>query len=264
MESQSGASVTGSEADFLKKWHPSYLYGQQSLPQNVTSNSTQQARASQVDDTERESRTDPRSGEDSLYMLKSARNFTQASGGAHVSGGLGSGAPVSGGQIQLWQFLLELLSDPPSHGHCIAWEGQNGEFKLTDPDEVARRWGERKSKPNMNYDKLSRALRYYYDKNIMSKVHGKRYAYKFDFAGLSAAQQQQSLQGAPSLGTRTAGDYRLHHAGDFFLTPQVYPPGSTGRKLSSMDFSSGGYWTSAGSTCQPYRGTPHVQYSCAM
>lgn len=38
------------------------------------------------------------------------------------------------------------------------------------PDDVARRWGERKSKPNMNYDKLSRALRYYYDKNIMSKV----------------------------------------------------------------------------------------------
>jgi hypothetical protein len=25
---------------------------------------------------------------------------------------------------------------------------------------VARRWGERKSKPNMNYDKLSRALRW--------------------------------------------------------------------------------------------------------
>ncbi|XP_014672725.1 PREDICTED: ETS-like protein pointed, isoform P1 [Priapulus caudatus] len=57
------------------------------------------------------------------------------------------------------------------------------------PDEVARRWGERKSKPNMNYDKLSRALRYYYDKNIMTKVHGKRYAYKFDFAGLAQASQ---------------------------------------------------------------------------
>ncbi|KAI1898354.1 hypothetical protein AGOR_G00071460 [Albula goreensis] len=68
---------------------------------------------------------------------------------------------------------------------CIAWEGTNGEFKLVDPDEVARRWGERKSKPNMNYDKLSRALRYYYDKNIMTKVHGKRYAYKFDFHGLA-------------------------------------------------------------------------------
>ena len=58
-----------------------------------------------------------------------------------------------------------------------------------DPDEVARKWGERKSKPNMNYDKLSRALRYYYDKNIMTKVHGKRYAYKFDFTGIAQAVQ---------------------------------------------------------------------------
>ncbi|KAL8183032.1 UNVERIFIED_CONTAM: hypothetical protein K2H54_012894 [Gekko kuhli] len=92
------------------------------------------------------------------------------------------------GQIQLWQFLLELLSDR-ANLNCIAWEGTNGEFKLLDPDEVARRWGERKSKPNMNYDKLSRALRYYYDKNIMTKVHGKRYAYKFDFQGLAQVCQ---------------------------------------------------------------------------
>lgn len=92
------------------------------------------------------------------------------------------------GQIQLWQFLLELLSDP-KNSSCIAWEGTNGEFKLSDPDEVARRWGERKNKPNMNYDKLSRALRYYYDKNIMTKIHGKRYAYKFDFQGLAQLNQ---------------------------------------------------------------------------
>ncbi|XP_012256365.2 transcriptional regulator ERG homolog isoform X2 [Athalia rosae] len=97
-------------------------------------------------------------------------------------------ASSGSGQIQLWQFLLELLSDS-GNAACITWEGTNGEFKLTDPDEVARRWGERKSKPNMNYDKLSRALRYYYDKNIMTKVHGKRYAYKFDFQGLAAATQ---------------------------------------------------------------------------
>lgn len=97
----------------------------------------------------------------------------------------------------MWQFLLELLSDN-SNASCITWEGANGEFKLTDPDEVARRWGERKSKPNMNYDKLSRALRYYYDKNIMSKVHGKRYAYKFDFHGLAQACQPQPGESASS------------------------------------------------------------------
>ncbi|XP_040170294.1 DNA-binding protein D-ETS-6-like isoform X1 [Anopheles arabiensis] len=96
-----------------------------------------------------------------------------------------------GGQIQLWQFLLELLADS-SNAPCISWEGTNGEFKLSDPDEVARRWGERKAKPNMNYDKLSRALRYYYDKNIMTKVQGKRYTYKFDFHGLMAACQAQA------------------------------------------------------------------------
>ncbi|XP_069937080.1 transcriptional regulator Erg-like [Cherax quadricarinatus] len=100
-------------------------------------------------------------------------------------------AAQGSGQIQLWQFLLELLSDPTNSG-VITWEGTSGEFKILDPDEVARRWGERKSKPNMNYDKLSRALRYYYDKNIMTKVHGKRYAYKFDFRGLDQVRQQQS------------------------------------------------------------------------
>lgn len=67
-------------------------------------------------------------------------------------------AAQGSGQIQLWQFLLELLSDP-ANAAVITWEGTAGEFKILDPDEVARRWGERKSKPNMNYDKLSRALR---------------------------------------------------------------------------------------------------------
>jgi hypothetical protein len=41
----------------------------------------------------------------------------------------------------------------------LRWEGEKGEFKMVDPEEVARKWGERKNKNNMNYDKLSRALR---------------------------------------------------------------------------------------------------------
>ncbi|XP_035210321.1 uncharacterized protein LOC118184716 [Stegodyphus dumicola] len=98
----------------------------------------------------------------------------------------------SGGQIQLWQFLLELLSEPENSSH-IAWEGEEGEFRLLNPEEVARKWGDRKSKPNMNYDKLSRALRYYYDKGIMSKVNGKRYTYKFDFDGLLKACQPTGI-----------------------------------------------------------------------
>ena len=63
------------------------------------------------------------------------------------------------GQIQLWQFLLELLSEPETYSDIIVWEKGLGEFRLIDPDEVAQKWGVRKSKVNMNYDKLSRALR---------------------------------------------------------------------------------------------------------
>jgi len=31
----------------------------------------------------------------------------------------------------------------------------------------------------MNYEKLSRGLRYYYDKNIIHKTAGRRYVYRF-------------------------------------------------------------------------------------
>ncbi|XP_075449854.1 protein C-ets-2 [Ascaphus truei] len=82
------------------------------------------------------------------------------------------------GPIQLWQFLLELLTDKSCQSF-ISWTGDGWEFKLTDPDEVARRWGKRKNKPKMNYEKLSRGLRYYYDKNIIHKTSGKRYVYRF-------------------------------------------------------------------------------------
>lgn len=59
-----------------------------------------------------------------------------------------------GGQLQLWQFLLELLTDSKNE-NCIRWDGGDGLFTLTDPDEVARRWGARRNKPRMTYDKVS-------------------------------------------------------------------------------------------------------------
>ncbi|KAM8722658.1 ETS translocation variant 5-like [Acanthopagrus schlegelii] len=82
------------------------------------------------------------------------------------------------GSLQLWQFLLTLL-DNPANAHLIVWTGRNMEFKLIDPEEVARLWGIQKNRPAMNYDKLSRSLRYYYEKGIMQKVAGERYVYKF-------------------------------------------------------------------------------------
>lgn len=80
--------------------------------------------------------------------------------------------------ITLWQFLLELLISN-QHSRIIQWTNNEGEFKLINAEEVAKLWGLRKNKHNMNYDKLSRALRYYYDKNIIKKVMGQKFVYKF-------------------------------------------------------------------------------------
>ena len=41
------------------------------------------------------------------------------------------------GPIQLWQFLLELLTDRNCQQY-ISWTGDGWEFKLTDPDEVKK------------------------------------------------------------------------------------------------------------------------------
>lgn len=111
------------------------------------------------------------------------------------------------GSLQLWQFLVALLDEPAARwvfflcfcwkfgvsskifsyrflfptnslnplirsAGCIAWTGRGMEFKLVEPEEVARRWGLQKNRPAMNYDKLSRSLRYYYEKGIMQKVAG--------------------------------------------------------------------------------------------
>ncbi|KAM7379732.1 hypothetical protein PAMP_005263 [Pampus punctatissimus] len=59
-------------------------------------------------------------------------------------------------QVQLWHFLLELLGR--GEGGAIGWGGEWGEFVIRDPERLAKLWGERKGKPHMNYDKLSRAL----------------------------------------------------------------------------------------------------------
>jgi len=159
-------------------------------------------------------------------------------------------AVTGSGQIQLWQFLLELLSDS-NNATIITWEGTNGEFKMTDPDEVAKRWGERKSKPNMNYDKLSRALRYYYDKNIMTKVHGKRYAYKFDFHGISQAHQNHSAEGGMGkyqTDVSYAQSYHSHQPKLNFMAHPAPMPVSPGSYFPGTP-----YWNSPNSSL--YTGT---------
>ncbi|KAJ0173827.1 hypothetical protein K1T71_010976 [Dendrolimus kikuchii] len=45
---------------------------------------------------------------------------------------------------------------------------------------MARRWGAQKNRPAMNYDKLSRSLRYYYENGIMQTVAALVFTLKLD------------------------------------------------------------------------------------
>ncbi|XP_042209482.1 DNA-binding protein Ets97D-like [Homarus americanus] len=131
----------------------------------------------------------------------SSRSVSSGGGSSGVSGN-STGATGSGGpgnqQIQLWQFLLELLTEPNLYP-IISWYGCDGEFRLHQPEVVASLWGQRKSKPNMNYEKLSRALRYYYDGDMIAKVSGKRFVYRFvldlkSVVGYSADELRQQVE----------------------------------------------------------------------
>ncbi|XP_056457839.1 ETS1-related protein [Gadus chalcogrammus] len=108
---------------------------------------------------------------------------------------VGMSAYPGSGPIQLWQFLLELLLDSACRSF-ITWTGDGWEFKMSDPSEVAKRWGQCKNKPKMNYEKLSRGLRYYYHKNIIHKTAGKRYVYRFvcDVQGMLGKTAQEVLE----------------------------------------------------------------------
>ena len=83
--------------------------------------------------------------------------------------------------IQLWQFLKELLNQPHLYENCIKWiNRKEGEFRIVNSVLVANLWGKRKNRPKMNYDKLSRSIRQYYKKNIMIKTtKSQRLVYKF-------------------------------------------------------------------------------------
>ncbi|KAK2496330.1 hypothetical protein MC885_005217 [Smutsia gigantea] len=80
----------------------------------------------------------------------------------------------------LWEFIRDILIHPELNGGLLKWENrQEGVFKFLRSEAVAQLWGQKKKNSSMTYEKLSRAMRYYYKREILERVDGRRLVYKF-------------------------------------------------------------------------------------
>ncbi|CAJ0934261.1 unnamed protein product, partial [Mesorhabditis belari] len=111
---------------------------------------------------------------------------------------------------KLWEFIRDALKDPSTCPSVVRWEDPNeGVFRIVESEKLARLWGERKNNTKMTYEKLSRAMRYYYNTKILLPVSGRRLVYKFgpnargwNNGGVSAS----SSWSGPSAGTGSDED----------------------------------------------------------
>ncbi|NWQ86245.1 ELF5 factor, partial [Burhinus bistriatus] len=79
----------------------------------------------------------------------------------------------------LWEFVRDLPLSPEENCGILEWEDRGqGIFRVVKSEALAKMWGQRKKNDRMTYEKLSRALHYYYKTGILERVY-RRLVYKF-------------------------------------------------------------------------------------
>ncbi|XP_055505737.1 ETS homologous factor-like isoform X2 [Leucoraja erinacea] len=92
----------------------------------------------------------------------------------------GNGKKHSPRGTHLWEFIRDILLDSEKNPGLIKWEDRSeGVFRFLKSEAVAQLWGKKKNNSSMTYEKLSRAMRYYYKREILERVDGRRLVYKF-------------------------------------------------------------------------------------
>merc|ERR1712113_684267 len=85
-----------------------------------------------------------------------------------------------GSTLKISQWIVKLLRDPETNPSVIMWEDEpEGKFRVINSNAFAQLWAVEKKNPAMNYEKLSRAMRYYYRNKEIEMVKGERLTYKF-------------------------------------------------------------------------------------
>eukprot|EP00112_Aurelia_sp_Birch-Aquarium-sp1_P000570 Seg1054.10 transcript_id=Seg1054.10/GoldUCD/mRNA.D3Y31 product="ETS-like factor" protein_id=Seg1054.10/GoldUCD/D3Y31 len=82
--------------------------------------------------------------------------------------------------LHLWEFLRDILNNESMSPRAIEWTvKERGEFRLIKTGVVAQLWGMSKNRTSMTYEKMARAMRYYYKMKILEKVPHKRLHFRF-------------------------------------------------------------------------------------
>merc|ERR1712032_622948 len=85
-----------------------------------------------------------------------------------------------GSSLKISQWIVELLRNPETNPSVIMWEDEPaGKFRVINSNAFAALWAKVQKNPAMNYEKLSRAMRYYYRNKEIEMVKGERLTYKF-------------------------------------------------------------------------------------
>lgn len=90
----------------------------------------------------------------------------------------------------LYEFLVLLLHKPHYVSYAFYKDKQRGIFEISQPEKVAQLWEQvknRQAHQKMTYDKFARAIRWYYNRDIMIKTNT-RYTFQFSLKTLSCIE----------------------------------------------------------------------------
>ncbi|KAL3314776.1 E74-like factor 3 [Cichlidogyrus casuarinus] len=81
-------------------------------------------------------------------------------------------------QLELWQFILKRLES--GHNSAFKWVNKaSGVFRIIDTRSAAYEWGKYRNNVRMDYEKMARAMRFYYKDSMLRKA---RQQLHFQFA----------------------------------------------------------------------------------
>lgn len=125
-------------------------------------------------------RSESSSSENSYFLRQVNMESLRRSPSKDVSGPRSPACERIGKDCRLlWDFIIQLLAED-TYKPYISWEDKEKRiFRIHDQQKIAQLWGQQKNRTNMTYEKMSRALRYYYKMGIIQKEQGQKLTYRF-------------------------------------------------------------------------------------